>query len=160
MEIIGAACLIGNLIVASLLWCVISYIYQEKIRKLQEKIFQMEERRAGQHGIDQSISMMTARTFQHSVFGLHRRNHPDADARDALLLVGVRFGELCDCQVIQETGNYNHWHEEKKQKIGDIIIGIVGYAAWNDIDWYSAVLDQWKKMHVRSNVTHDPGGIR
>lgn len=105
----------------------------------------------------------TLGTIQESVHSWHRYNYPQDDMRDALLAVGEELGELNRAQVKQASGirgSFEHWQKEKEKEIGDTLIATINYAAWNDIDWISALMHRWLVIKQRDFIKNPQTGGR
>ena len=103
------------------------------------------------------------RLLQAKIHEWHERNYPGDDAKDALLAVGEELGELMRCQVKQASGirgDSQNWQGEKYKEVGDVLIGLINYCAWNGIDWEQALKDRWKTISKRDFVDNPQTGNR
>jgi NTP pyrophosphatase (non-canonical NTP hydrolase) len=70
--------------------------------------------------------------LQAEIHAWHLRNYPSAVSEDDLLSIGEELGELFRAQLKQDggiRGTYEHWQEEKRKEIGDVLIGLFNFCA-------------------------------
>lgn len=101
--------------------------------------------------------------MQNAIHAWHRLNFPQDDMRDALLGVGEELGEVNRAQIKQSggiRGSWAYWQHEKEKEIGDVLIGLINYAAWNDINWLEALQNRWKTISRRDYIKFPVDGGR
>ena len=101
--------------------------------------------------------------LQADIYDWHRLNYPHDDAKDALLGVGEELGELMRAQIKQTghiRGTHEHWQLEKYKEIGDVLIGVINYCAWNGMDWQQCLADRWATISQRDFTANPETGGR
>lgn len=153
MELLGFILIVALGINSLLVWAVMRYFHRREINKLRQELNAKYEAMVGAPDPN----------MQWAVHAWHRMNYPIDDARDAFIGIVEELGEVARAQLKQSggiRGSFEHWQNEKVKEIGDVLIGIINYCAWNDIDWIEALRSRWAVISRRDYIKFPEDGGR
>jgi NTP pyrophosphatase (non-canonical NTP hydrolase) len=154
MGLLASILILALAINTMIVWSVLRYFHRREIGKVKTEL---ETKYRALIGAPEDSNL------QWAIHAWHRLNFPDDDARDALLGVGEELGEVNRAQIKQSggiRGSFEYWHQEKAKEIGDVLIGLINYCAWNDIDWLEALQNRWSVISRRDYIRFPEDGGR
>jgi NTP pyrophosphatase (non-canonical NTP hydrolase) len=153
MELLAMILVLALAINTLIVWSVLRYFHRREVGKIKAEL----------EAKYRELIAAPDPNIQWAIHAWHRMNFPHDDARDALLGVGEELGEVNRAQIKQSggiRGSFEYWHQEKAKEIGDVLIGLINYCAWNDIDWLEALKDRWAVISRRDYIRYPEDGGR